>query len=207
MFIAECSSHTTVIRPLPSIASPVRIEHPLQQPQPNTFFDGQYRGGFNQDSSTHRHQPNQTRSDIASSMQFRLNPGPANHKGPQNHYAQGRSSVQYDGGYGKVGHEHPPQQVHTLPEVQYHGEQYCQACQKIHSKGYCQLKLAGPDSCGLCGITHFGVSRTCPNFSSDVQIRLMLDALRKSQESPEKIEGARMYLRGILAERVRRKKL
>lgn len=42
---------------------------------------------------------------------------------------------------------------------------------------------------------------------SETQVRLMLDALKQSTDSRENIERARQYLRGVVGDLVRRKKI
>lgn len=42
---------------------------------------------------------------------------------------------------------------------------------------------------------------------SEMQVRLMLDALKQSTDSRENIERARQYLRGVVGDLVRRKKI
>ena len=55
--------------------------------------------------------------------------------------------------------------------------------------------------CRICGLAHFGFSRTCPNLSSEVQIRLMLDALENSSEPRMVVDQLRKILRKELAGR------
>jgi hypothetical protein len=50
------------------------------------------------------------------------------------------------------------------------------------------------------------MGRTCPAFSSETQVRLILDTLNRSQEPPEAVAEAKRYLRGVLGSIVRRKK-
>lgn len=73
----------------------------------------------------------------------------------------------------------------------------CIACNERHPVGYCRLKLAGVEHCGLCGLAHFGYSRTCPHLHSDRQVTKMLDALKRSNESKEIVDAARKYLYGV----------
>lgn len=42
---------------------------------------------------------------------------------------------------------------------------------------------------------------------SETQVRLMLDALKQSTDSRENVERARQYLRGVVGDLVRRKKI
>ena len=83
----------------------------------------------------------------------------------------------------------------------------CVACDQHHPVGYCPLKLAGVEHCGLCGIAHFGYSRTCPHLNSEAQVAIMLGSLKESTEQRSLIEEATKYLRGIRGDLVRRKKL
>ncbi|WEW57620.1 hypothetical protein PRK78_003087 [Emydomyces testavorans] len=82
----------------------------------------------------------------------------------------------------------------------------CIACNIIHPQGHCRLKQAGVEHCGLCGIAHFGHSRTCPHLNSEVQVASMLSSLKESTEQRALIEEATKYLRGIRGDLVRRKK-
>jgi hypothetical protein len=83
---------------------------------------------------------------------------------------------------------------------------FCQACGQKHVTGYCPLKRTGVEHCGLCGLAHFGAAIACPHYTSETQVRLMLDALKTSTESRQEIEMARNYLRGIIGSIVKRKK-
>jgi hypothetical protein len=72
--------------------------------------------------------------------------------------------------------------------------------------GQCPLQAKGVEYCGLCGLAHFSISRTCPHLSSEIQLRVMLDSLRTSKE-PEPIRQALDdALRRELANRFLRKK-
>lgn len=82
----------------------------------------------------------------------------------------------------------------------------CVACDQHHPVGHCPLKLAGVEHCGLCGIAHFGFSRTCPHLNSEAQVAMMLGSLKESTEQRALIEEATKYLRGIRSDLVRRKK-
>ncbi|KAL5361398.1 hypothetical protein BJX96DRAFT_84461 [Aspergillus floccosus] len=73
----------------------------------------------------------------------------------------------------------------------------CIACNQQHPVGSCLLKKAGAEHCGLCGLAHFGISRTCPHLRSATQVAVMLHALKSSNEDPQLVEDARKYLRGI----------
>ena len=89
-------------------------------------------------------------------------------------------------------------------------EQYnlvvCPACHKEHPQGACPLKVAGVEHCGLCGLAHYGVGRTCPHIKSETQVREMLLALKSSPESKELIDLATKYLRGVKGTLVQAKK-
>ncbi|KAJ5217139.1 hypothetical protein N7468_010147 [Penicillium chermesinum] len=74
----------------------------------------------------------------------------------------------------------------------------CPACSHVHAPGACPLKLAGTESCPLCGIAHYGGRRVCPHLQSRVQIKRMQQALKNSTESPELIRMARKYLTSII---------
>lgn len=74
----------------------------------------------------------------------------------------------------------------------------CVACQQRHIPGYCPLRHAGVEFCGLCGLAHLGGRRACPHLQSSVQVTRMLEALEKSTEAPSLVYGAKKYLQGIL---------
>ncbi len=82
----------------------------------------------------------------------------------------------------------------------------CLACGENHAVGWCPLKRAGVEHCGLCGLAHFGHQRTCPHLNSELQVATMLGTLKQSSESPYLVEEATKYLRGIRGDLVRRKK-
>ena len=87
----------------------------------------------------------------------------------------------------------------------------CLACGSMHAVGQCPLKRSGVEHCGLCGMVHYGytqsgVGAACPHFSSETQVRLMLDALKMSTEPRDIVEPARNYLRGVIGNLVKRKK-
>lgn len=82
----------------------------------------------------------------------------------------------------------------------------CPACHKPHPVGACELKAAGVEYCGLCGMAHFGYSRTCPHIRSETQVSEMLRALKNSPEKKELIELAVKYLRGVKGALVQQKK-
>jgi len=73
--------------------------------------------------------------------------------------------------------------------------------------GWCRLKLAGVEHCGLCGIAHLGHGRTCPHLNSEVQVATLLGTLKESTESQELREKATKYLRMIRGDLVQRKRL
>ncbi|KAF9891954.1 hypothetical protein FE257_002917 [Aspergillus nanangensis] len=73
----------------------------------------------------------------------------------------------------------------------------CVACNQIHPVGSCPLRLAGVEHCGLCGLAHFGYSRTCPHLRSEAQVSLIFRALKNSTEDPQLINQARKYLYGV----------
>lgn len=85
----------------------------------------------------------------------------------------------------------------------------CLACSNIHPVGYCPMKLAGVEHCGLCGMAHYGsgFSRNCPHLKSITQCRAMLEALKSSTEPPETVKQAKRYVVGILGDLNRRRKL
>ena len=72
--------------------------------------------------------------------------------------------------------------------------------------GWCRIKLAGVEHCGLCGIAHLGHSRTCPHLNSETQVATLLQTLKESTESRNLIEQARKYLRMVRGDLVARKR-
>lgn len=82
----------------------------------------------------------------------------------------------------------------------------CPACNKNHPQGACELKAAGVEHCGLCGLAHYGYSRTCPHIKSETQVREMLEALKNSPEKKELVDAALKYLRGVKGTLVQQKK-
>ncbi|KAF1833747.1 hypothetical protein BDW02DRAFT_370542 [Decorospora gaudefroyi] len=82
----------------------------------------------------------------------------------------------------------------------------CPACHKNHPQGACELKAAGVEHCGLCGLAHYGYSRTCPHIKSETQVREMLEALKNSAEKKELVDAAVKYLRGVKGTLVQQKK-
>jgi hypothetical protein len=83
---------------------------------------------------------------------------------------------------------------------------YCHACGETHAIGFCALKRAGVEHCGLCGIAHFGGTLNCANLKSEKQARLMLDALKTSTEARDNIELVRAQLRLRIHDLVQEKK-
>ncbi|OAG12176.1 uncharacterized protein CC84DRAFT_1078202 [Paraphaeosphaeria sporulosa] len=82
----------------------------------------------------------------------------------------------------------------------------CPACHKQHPRGACELKVSGVEHCGLCGLAHYGIGRTCPHIKSETQVREMLEALKRSPEKKELVELAVKYLRGVKGTLVQGKK-
>ena len=72
--------------------------------------------------------------------------------------------------------------------------------------GWCRLKLAGVEHCGLCGIAHLGHSRTCPHLTDEKQLVRLLETLKESPESREDVEAATKYLRMIRGDLVARRR-
>ncbi|KAF7508417.1 hypothetical protein GJ744_009270 [Endocarpon pusillum] len=83
----------------------------------------------------------------------------------------------------------------------------CIACGDLHPMGWCRLKLAGVEHCGLCGIAHLGHGRTCPHLNSEIQVATLLGTLKESTESHELKDKATKYLRMIRGDLVQRKKI
>ncbi|KFY07047.1 hypothetical protein V492_07495 [Pseudogymnoascus sp. VKM F-4246] len=87
----------------------------------------------------------------------------------------------------------------------------CLACDSMHVVGQCPLKRSGAEHCGLCGLAHYGyvasgVKAACPHFSSETQVRLMIDSLKMSTEPREIVDEARKYLRGVIGNLVKKKR-
>ena len=85
----------------------------------------------------------------------------------------------------------------------------CAACNFAygsHKVGYCPLKIAGVEYCNLCGRAHFGTLRTCAQFNSETQVRIMLNDLKNSPESTAIKNLAIKYLRGLKSNLVNQKK-
>ena len=74
----------------------------------------------------------------------------------------------------------------------------CIACQHYHQPGSCPLKLAGVEHCGLCGIAHYGRQRTCPHLTSVTQLRLMVEAIKKSTEAQDIKDLAKKRVVGLI---------
>lgn len=72
--------------------------------------------------------------------------------------------------------------------------------------GWCRLKLAGVEHCGLCGIAHLGHSRTCPHLTDETQVGRLLQTLKESPEPREHVEAATKYLRQIRGDLLHRKR-
>lgn len=72
--------------------------------------------------------------------------------------------------------------------------------------GWCQLKMAGVEHCGLCGLAHIGHGRTCPHLNSETQVARLLGTLKESTESRELKEAATRYLRMIRDDLIQRKR-
>jgi chromodomain-helicase-DNA-binding protein 4 len=62
--------------------------------------------------------------------------------------------------------------------------------------------MMGADPCQVCGVAHFGFSDKCLHYLSVVQIRVLLDSLRQSNEPKAKVDAARMVLRRELARKL-----
>ncbi|EXJ88823.1 hypothetical protein A1O3_01887 [Capronia epimyces CBS 606.96] len=82
----------------------------------------------------------------------------------------------------------------------------CSACGEQHPMGWCRLKLAGVEYCGLCGLAHLGHGRTCPHLNDEVQVATLLQTLKESTESRDLIEQATKYLRMIRGDLLNRKR-
>jgi hypothetical protein len=92
------------------------------------------------------------------------------------------------------------------PTYNSYNDRICPACHKPHPQGACELKVAGVEHCGLCGLAHYGHSRTCPHIKSETQVREMLAALKNSPEKKELVDLAMKYLRGVKGTLVQQKK-
>ena len=83
---------------------------------------------------------------------------------------------------------------------------YCLACSAPHAPGHCPLKLAGAELCPLCKLAHFGDGPVCPHLKSETQVRMMMEALKKSPEGRDVVGQAMVYLRGRKGHLVKVKK-
>ncbi|KFY26250.1 hypothetical protein V493_04199 [Pseudogymnoascus sp. VKM F-4281 (FW-2241)] len=104
-----------------------------------------------------------------------------------------------------------PDFIRTFGDTAAIHNRQCLACDSVHAVGQCPSKRAGVEHCGLCGMAHYGFTQSgseaaCPSLSSEIQVRLMLDALKTSTEPRETIESARTYLRGVIGNLVKKKK-
>ena len=84
----------------------------------------------------------------------------------------------------------------------------CLACNELHATGFCPLKLAGVDTCALCGLAHYGSGRQriCPHLNSVTQCRVLLETIKQSNEPGELKERAKKYIVGIIGDLNNRKK-
>lgn len=101
---------------------------------------------------------------------------------------------------------HMPIRSPLEPTYGSYSNRVCPACRKQHPQGACELKAAGVEHCGLCGLAHYGHSRTCPHIKSETQVRAMLLALKNSNEPKELVDLAVKYLRGVKGTLVQQKK-
>ena len=99
-----------------------------------------------------------------------------------------------------------PVRSHANNDYRQHVNVICPACYELHPQGACPLKFAGVEHCGLCGLAHFGIGRTCPHIKSETQVREMLIALKSSPEKKELVDMAIKYLRGVKGHLVQHKK-
>lgn len=86
----------------------------------------------------------------------------------------------------------------TLLVPNFANQKPCIACQHYHQPGSCPLKLAGVEHCGLCGIAHYGRQRTCPHLTSVTQLRLMVEAIKKSTEPQDIKDLAKKRIVGLI---------
>jgi hypothetical protein len=85
---------------------------------------------------------------------------------------------------------------------------HCTCCGEEHPMGWCRLKIAGVEHCGLCGLAHLGHMRTCPHLNDENQVARLLQTLKESPEPRYLVEAATKHLRmirGDLMQRRRRK--
>ncbi|OAK96166.1 hypothetical protein IQ06DRAFT_296950 [Phaeosphaeriaceae sp. SRC1lsM3a] len=101
---------------------------------------------------------------------------------------------------------HLPIRSPLEPTYGSYSNRVCPACRNQHPQGACELKAAGVEHCGLCGLAHYGHSRTCPHIKSETQVRAMLEALKNSNEPKELVDLAVKYLRGVKGTLVQQKK-
>ena len=73
--------------------------------------------------------------------------------------------------------------------------------------GWCRLKIAGVEHCGLCGLAHLGHGRTCPHLNSETQVATLLQMLKESPEAQELKDAAAKYLRSIRGDLARRRQI
>lgn len=83
---------------------------------------------------------------------------------------------------------------------------HCRACGEFHALGWCRLKIANVEYCGLCGMAHIGAGRTCPHFNDETQVATMLNTLKESTESRDLVEQAVKYLRQVRGDLAWRKR-
>lgn len=96
--------------------------------------------------------------------------------------------------------------VWAIPARRLPPSHYCSACGEVHPMGWCRLKLAGVEYCGLCGLAHVGHGRTCPHLNSETQVATLLETLKESTESRELVDAATRYLRMIRGDLAQRKR-
>lgn len=75
---------------------------------------------------------------------------------------------------------------------------FCEACKfslGLHPPGQCPMKLAGHETCKICGGAHFGTPGSCPFLKSEQKIGQMALDLRKSPETKDLREEALAVLR------------
>jgi len=92
--------------------------------------------------------------------------------------------------------------------LQNFSQEPCLACNQVHKKGFCPLKLAGNEYCQLCGLAHYGSGskRICPHLNSVTQCRVLLETIKQSNEPREIKERAKKYVVGIIGDLNNRKK-
>jgi chromodomain-helicase-DNA-binding protein 4 len=82
----------------------------------------------------------------------------------------------------------------------------CSACGEQHAMGWCRLKVAGVEHCGLCGLAHLGHGRTCPHLTDERHVTTILQTLKESTESRDLVEQATKYLRVVRSDLVQRRR-